>query len=373
MKRVIAALLTLTIAISFSGCGTGNSNNHSTSAPIETTVANEMQLNETSSAEDPAKFSLGEFQFELLEGMDVSSIGESAYLVTLVENASWAAFYAYDVSDLDGSTISTIIKLQQKTWADPDVEHNYEDEFAFSFSGFDVSFDYYIAPDESGKIMHHLVGTFTDTWYVYTYYFTSITDDDSYAYPFGQLIGGAEHSGKAARFDFTESDEQETEPPSDLGSAQNPYSAGMYKVGIDLPAGEYLFIANGSTAAYVCVSADSNQEKIIENENFEYSFFVTVSDGQYLQAKRCDFVIASNYTVNINDDGSFEDGMYRVGIDIPAGEYRLTPSGSGYYSIYGNSIAPFNIISNDNFDGNTYVTVRDGQYLLIKRCSANPS
>ena len=40
---------------------------------------------------------------------------------------------------------------------------------------------------------------------------------------------------------------------------------------------------------------------------------------------------------------------------------------SGYYCIYSSSRQD-NIISNDNFDGQRYVTVSDGQYLLLSRC-----
>lgn len=164
--------------------------------------------------------------------------------------------------------------------------------------------------------------------------------------------------------------------PSEVGTKENPYTDGMYKVGTDLPAGEYLFMADNNTSGYVCVSSDSNQDDILENENFECSFFVSVRNGQYLQAKRCIFVIASDYFLTINEDGSFGEGMYRVGIDIPAGEYKLSSSSSyssSYYCIYDNSEVPFHIQNNDNFDGSSYVTVEDGEYLLIKGCSAVPA
>ena len=164
-----------------------------------------------------------------------------------------------------------------------------------------------------------------------------------------------------------------TEPPA-LGTIDNPYYSGMYKVGTDLPAGEYLFTATGSYRAYVCASTDSNQDDIIENENFNGSFFMTVKDGQYLEASRCQFVLASEATVEINQDGSFGEGMYRVGIDIPAGEYKLTADSDtwGYWCIYNNTKTPFDIVNNDNFDNSTYVTVRKGQYLQLSRCTAKP-
>lgn len=170
-----------------------------------------------------------------------------------------------------------------------------------------------------------------------------------------------------------------TEPPvpettAPLGTRENPYMPGMYKVGSDLPAGEYLFLAVTDAEAYVCVSSDSNQDDILENELFGYTFFVTVEDGEYLEATRCAFVFADDVVLNINDDGSFGEGMYRAGRDIPAGEYKLTSDdGMGYYCIYNDTNAPFDIVSNDLFDSSAYVTVKDGQYLVLSRCTAVPA
>lgn len=156
-----------------------------------------------------------------------------------------------------------------------------------------------------------------------------------------------------------------------LGSLDNPYEPGMYKVGADLPAGEYAFVAYYSSA-YVCVSADSNQNDILENENFSGTFIITVADGQYLEASRCGFVRADEVVMLTEDDGSFSDGMYRVGIDIPAGEYKLTTDDMGYWCIYKDSVVPFDIISNDLFEGSAYVTVKDGQYIITSDCTAVP-
>lgn len=171
-----------------------------------------------------------------------------------------------------------------------------------------------------------------------------------------------------ALFDAMDCQDPTQEP---MGTPENPYMPGMYKVGSDLPAGEYCFVASGGSG-YACVSKDSNQDDILENEMFEHTWFVTVSDGQYLEASRCAFVMAADVVLNIEPDGSFEEGMYRVGIDIPAGEYKLTTDDNGYYCIYKDSVPPFDIVSNDLFEGSSYVTVKDGQYLMTSDCIAVP-
>ena len=60
--------------------------------------------------------------------------------------------------------------------------------------------------------------------------------------------------------------------------------------------------------------------------------------------------------------------MFKVGTHIPAGEYKISSNGSGYLQVSSDSSHSFNsIISNNNFDNDTYITVTDGQYLTISR------
>lgn len=65
------------------------------------------------------------------------------------------------------------------------------------------------------------------------------------------------------------------------------YSDGMYKVGADIPAGEYIAQADFSKTAYFCISTDANQDDIVANDNFTAQKYFTVSNGQYLELKRC--------------------------------------------------------------------------------------
>lgn len=172
-----------------------------------------------------------------------------------------------------------------------------------------------------------------------------------------------------ALFEAMDCQDPTQEPP---GTKENPYLEGMYKVGSDIPAGEYLFVITDTSGGYVCVSADSNKDDIIENEIVELCWFATVEDGQYLEVRDCAFLHAELATLNINADGSFNSGMYRVGIDIPAGEYKLASEDDGYWCIYKSSDLPLDIVSNDLFDSSSYVTVKDGQYLKISGCTAVP-
>ncbi len=86
--------------------------------------------------------------------------------------------------------------------------------------------------------------------------------------------------------------------------------------------------------------------------------------------------VSDQQTVVNNEESSypasFGEGTYRVGVDIEAGEYRLTATTSvpGYWAVTNSSAPDASIIGNDNFNGSTYVTVQDGQYLELSRCLA---
>ena len=79
-------------------------------------------------------------------------------------------------------------------------------------------------------------------------------------------------------------------------------------------------------------------------------------------------------TVNENTNGTkvYTDGTYKVGSDLPAGEYKFTQTNSygGYIERASDSSMELNsIISNDvtTKEGETkYVTVSNGEYLKIE-------
>lgn len=126
-----------------------------------------------------------------------------------------------------------------------------------------------------------------------------------------------------------------------------------------------------SYKAYMCISSDANQDKIVKNDNFSNQLYITIKDGQYLELSRCVGVLAEGAPAAEPDsDGYLEDGMYKVGYDLPAGEYKLeaTSDYGGYYAIYDKPLGKGKIKSNDNFDNKKYVKVKDGQYLYLSRC-----
>lgn len=162
--------------------------------------------------------------------------------------------------------------------------------------------------------------------------------------------------------------------PVQQETSYTTYAPGVYMIGTDLPAGEYVLVAaSAERSAYYAVYPDASKSDILGNNNFELMDYVTVYNGQILEVNRASLVPSEEFDIDMTDlmVGS---GRFKVGRDIPAGTYRLEKNRSGrtfgYYAVYNSSLPDADIIQNNNFESNDYVTVYDGQYLEISGCSA---
>ncbi len=157
-------------------------------------------------------------------------------------------------------------------------------------------------------------------------------------------------------------------------AAEASIKSGMYKIGKDLPAGEYMLISESAFAAYYQLSSDStgNLESIVSNDNFTGNRYVTAAEGQYLEFRDAVGYPAAEAPVLRAEDGRYNEGMYKANRDIEPGEYKLVPDDAAigsYVEIAKDSSGKLNsIISNDNFQTEKYITVSDGQYIKLVGC-----
>ena len=110
------------------------------------------------------------------------------------------------------------------------------------------------------------------------------------------------------------------------------YNVGQFKVGADIPAGEYLAVGEG----YLELSKDSsgNIMSIIFNDNFKGRHYIDARDGEYIKlvgALKL-YPVADAPKLEISLD-KIPEGHYKIGVDIPAGEYKVTTEGNGYYAV----------------------------------------
>ena len=158
--------------------------------------------------------------------------------------------------------------------------------------------------------------------------------------------------------------------PQQKAPAVKKYKSGQYKVGVDLPAGEYVAIAKGD--AYIEVASDSSgaMTSIVANDIFANRSIITVSNGQYLKIQNCELYAFNDAPkTQTTKDGFLLSGMYKVGVDLPAGEYKVISEGGDSYIETSRSSRHSlqDIISNDLFQGNKYVSVSNGQYVKFFR------
>ena len=132
-----------------------------------------------------------------------------------------------------------------------------------------------------------------------------------------------EPSGSTAPPEITAPTET-TKPTDPAGSTipENAYPAGKYLIGTDIPADTYVFIPESSEIPGSFRVEDVRQTV---TETFTEFFIWSPSSGVTVDAANCYFLPADDFTVPVNEDGSYGPGMYRIGTDIPDGSYVITP------------------------------------------------
>ncbi|WP_249872383.1 hypothetical protein [Oceanobacillus saliphilus] len=182
-----------------------------------------------------------------------------------------------------------------------------------------------------------------------------------------------EVDGSAA--DETDELEESTEPVVEEETNDGAtIESGTYIVGEEIPAGEYLVFSNGM--AYIESSSDStgSLESIIFNDNLmgDAHSYVTVKDGEYFKLQGGYMYPVNEAPSVIPEDGVYEDGMYKVGQDIPAGEYKVllnhnAAAGMGYLEVSSDSSHQLgSIVTNELAQADMYITVSEGQYLKLQ-------
>jgi|GEM_PF-617133 len=144
------------------------------------------------------------------------------------------------------------------------------------------------------------------------------------------------------------------------------FSKGMYKVGEDIPAGEY-FIQTDGFGSYD-IYKDAAGEERLDIETFNNFDYVTVEPGHYIDVSGKFINVLSAPPVQVGGEGT-----YKVGRDIQPGEYRIIPEkDSGYFAILTDSTINQKIIRNDNFTSQRYISLLPGQYLKVSRALIEP-
>ncbi len=163
---------------------------------------------------------------------------------------------------------------------------------------------------------------------------------------------------------------QKMDTASEYVHYETMYTPGQYKVGSEIPAGEYVFFATGEYSGSFKETTDSNGSDRVGSEYFSYNMIYTLTEGNYVEIEDAVAVPFADVKELSTKKGS---GTFKVGVHIPAGEYRLIPTGAvsnGSCQIYANSFLGdyHNQIDSEYFSSATYVNVHDGEYLILNDC-----
>lgn len=182
------------------------------------------------------------------------------------------------------------------------------------------------------------------------------------------------------------------EPAIALADAMKEYKSyedGIFEVGKDIEAGEYVVMPNKEEkAAAIQVGneliTDKNGSYISEQVMYQTNVdsgvgFVTISKNEYVMFYDATAYKIEDYITCIsNQKVVSEDTKFKVGINLEPGTYTLKninpffkddPTAAAGYSIYSDSIYTDETKENGVvFLNTTTVTVKDGEYLLLNSC-----
>lgn len=153
---------------------------------------------------------------------------------------------------------------------------------------------------------------------------------------------------------------------------ENSINDGTYHIGTDIEPGEYLVFSNGITLLENTKDQSGNSDSIVFNIALDgrSHTYVTLLKGEYFKLQGGEmYPVASAPTIK-PANGVYKDGQYKVGTDIPAGSYTLLiddQSDIGFYEISKNSRQDMmDLLVSDVVEGETSITVTNGQYLTIR-------
>ena len=148
------------------------------------------------------------------------------------------------------------------------------------------------------------------------------------------------------------------------------YREGMYKVGVDIPAGEYRIFSKNNCYVECAKDSTGTNESIIFNENLDYeTMYVTLQKGDYFKITNAIMYKAANAPIAKSDE--ICDGMFKVGVDeLAPGEYKVVRTGENSYIEVSKDSRhlPSGIIMNDILTTDSYITLSKGQYVTLKGC-----
>lgn len=164
----------------------------------------------------------------------------------------------------------------------------------------------------------------------------------------------------------------ETETPPAPTPAMTPAVAAevTYQSGIDLPAGVYYLQSSNGESSY---EIQDPTGALLSDGNFVTNCYVELMEERTLIVKNAAVIPASEAPERQADaNGSYSQGHYLVGRDIPAGKYEITSTGTEQavcrHMTGANNVAS-NILRKWEIDTPVVIEAKEGEYIQLRNCS----
>lgn len=157
---------------------------------------------------------------------------------------------------------------------------------------------------------------------------------------------------------------------------------GVYKCGVDFQPGEYYILPIHRGGDLFNVSDSPNNFPFKSYETWQLINKLTLTEGQYVNV---DFSALMVPAEQVDTANWWKYGVYEIGKDIPAGDYRIESLSNMYESelMIGNAEGAFQICENSPenkpivyeliLQSQMYVTLKEGQYLGIVNAKLTPA
>ena len=180
----------------------------------------------------------------------------------------------------------------------------------------------------------------------------------------------SEEAGQAGSFRMTArtvgDSLQDADESGTADTARKRFPAGKYKIGDDMPKGEYILFAYGGKSTLLIGTTEAGTYSVSVDQ-FTYNHIAVFEDGQNITLNSC-YALPVNLIEPeyLNLAGP---GMYKAGMHISPGNYTLVPEGDegGSYTIY-STISPEKIYAEGDVTGNVTIRLSAGQYIDLRGC-----
>ena len=157
---------------------------------------------------------------------------------------------------------------------------------------------------------------------------------------------------------------------------------GVFKCGVDFQPGEYYILPLHSGGNLYSVSDSPNTFPSTFYENWQLINKATFREGQFIKIEYCALMVPAE---EVDTNNWWKYGVYEVGKDIPAGDYRIESISEEYHSelMHTGSTGAYQICDNSAenkpvvyeliLQSQMYVTLKEGQYLGIVNAKLTPA